>query len=168
MLDKKIMLLAIFLVGLLAVSAASAADNTTNDDIIPVGATETVTGDVGSADGDDFVQIDNEIRDENVLNEGEGKTHVYIDVNISESYVSKPVTAVIQITNPDGDAGGVNVNANIIDSIAGTSPSHPATTPSAFSLARARQPVLWTAESKSKHLMVNPFKLCFSTKDFSP
>ena len=38
----------------------------------------------------------------------------------------------------------------------GTSPSHPDGMPSALSIARARQPVFWTAVSRSKQRRVSP------------
>ena len=51
--------------------------------------------------------------------------------------------------------------------MAGTSPSQPATNPSEFSFAKARQPVFFTVLSKSKHRNVNPWSCCLSIMSLS-
>ena len=55
-----------------------------------------------------------------------------------------------------GRQSSVAMIEEVMDSNDGTSPSHPAATPSAFSLAKARHPVFFTAERRSKHRSVRP------------
>ena len=56
--------------------------------------------------------------------------------------------------------------AIFIESMAGTSPSQPATIPSAFSFANAIHPVSRMVVSRSKHRRVKPCNWYFSTKAF--
>ena len=95
---------------------------------------------------------------------------------VSNSYRSTILKGIVQWANNISPVSGLmdaglawkpltpsNDCAIFMESIAGTSPSQPATIPSALSLARARQPVLWTAVNRSKQRMVKPCSWCLLT-----